>query len=84
MSFHTKTMKWRPIETAPKNGNTIILGNATEVSFGQWDEAPRMQGDTYGPCWMSDICEDNWYSYALHFTPTHWMPLPPLPLNVNT
>lgn len=70
-------MNWKPIATAPKNGNTIILGNATEVAVGQWAEEPKIRGDTVPSCWMAQIVdEDTWYSCRLHFEPTHWMPLP--------
>ena len=68
-------MKWQPIETAPKDGTTIIAFRPTSP--------PHIEG----MCWVAD--DDgtgDWYwSYdgdgpGVHMVkPTHWMPLPEAP-----
>ena len=58
-------MKWKPIETAPKNGAIIIGSN------GDWVEAMRWWNN--GAAWTSEHSKQNLW-------PTHWtsMPQPPL------
>lgn len=61
--------QWQPIETAPKDGNRVLLWNR--------DWAAPFAGQFYGEAaggWRLD------YRIA-PFThqPTHWMPLPPAP-----
>jgi hypothetical protein len=80
---------WQPIETAPKDGRTVLLGYHN--SHGKWR---TMRGQ-----WMSqeyidenfeepDMATPGWYETSVEaddipsawFTePTHWMPLPPAP-----
>ena len=70
--------EWQPIETAPKDGSTILLGN----EHGCW--AAR-----YRPVYQSGYHPDDpWFSMMLNHEyrrkdgilqwapPTHWMPLP--------
>jgi len=71
---------WRPIETAPKDGSTILLAERTwggnlVVTPGRWFED-----------------EQGWWEHGSHPTdyadqridhPTHWMPLPSPPENAN-
>lgn len=71
---------WMPIETAPKDGTSVILfwPYITQdgfVSSGQWfsghyDVETGARGNGY------------WYSWNVNSgatPPTHWMPLPPPP-----
>lgn len=80
---------WQPIETAPKDGRTMLLGCFNGA--GKWR---TMRGE-----WMSDeqIAEEwefpengeaGWYETSVEaedaptcwcIKPTHWMPLPPAP-----
>jgi len=71
-------MEWQPIETAPKDGTSIILyePNRKKVQIGKWDndrwaKKPR-------PYWaMVSGYSDK--TYERMFPPTHWQPLPPSP-----
>ena len=62
---------WRPIETAPKDGTTIILANGERAGIGFWREFTQS-----GYPWR------NWFFNMLNsqpYAPTHWQPLPPPP-----
>jgi hypothetical protein len=54
--------KWQPIETAPRDGYSILVCNDTEVDSVYWDcdswTMPYSGGST------------------LPYEPTHWMPVP--------
>lgn len=79
-------MTWRPIETAPKDGTTILLAAPNNPVVAGWFNA------TFTPfpwVFVDDIsevlcqCEDgpprlNANGYPLTL-PTHWMPLPEPP-----
>ncbi len=79
---------WNPIETAPKDGTSILLCRALDA-----DGAP-ITGKSWGifiqvaAWWESDDGRGGeWFVYCdrisetpLHFEPTHWMELPPNPL----
>src|SRR5690606_24517759 len=84
-----EALAWQPIETAPRNGETLLLGCFN--SSGNWR---TMRGQ-----WMSegyiveywedpDGAEPGWFETAVEaddipncwqITPSHWMPLPPPP-----
>lgn len=66
---------WQTIETAPKNENILLF--AGEIHEGWWDEVDydefrgeRIMGWVYG---TAEIDPTN-------FSPTHWMPVPPPPV----
>lgn len=68
---------WRTIESAPRDGTVIHLGNQFGTWYGKWE-----------PVYVSGFRPKNpWFSMMLghqymkkHNTvPTHWMPLPPAP-----
>lgn len=60
-------MKWKPIETAPKDG-TGILGFISET----WIEGIFWNGAEW-----SYLCDGDITPYG-RSQPTHWMPLPPI------
>ncbi len=77
--------EWKPIESAPKDGTYVLLGNR----YGAWIAA-------YGSTAVSGYKFDNpWRSVMLNhrhmerrerpycLIPTHWMPLPLIPLDSN-
>lgn len=65
-------MEWKPIETAPKNGNEILLFGpcyrdrtghyAPDVNVGWWGNG----------IWQTRTPDEE-------ISPTHWMPLPAAP-----
>ena len=57
-------MKWKPIETAPKNTNGVLVwAKKHGIEVGRWSEGFKS--------WVGD---DNFV-----IKPTHWMPLPDTP-----
>lgn len=60
---------WRPIETAPRDGTVIWLANEHSLRVGAWISgrwADWVRAELGGTC-------------DLHFTPTHWAPVPTPP-----
>ena len=66
-------MGWRPIETAPKDGTTILL---TDARIQDWTlTAAWIQGEI-----SKSYCWETYDGLGYHAeTFTHWMPLPPPP-----
>lgn len=58
---------WRPIDTAPKDGRTVLLGRigATRAYTGEYVTAGASG-------WWRD-------THGQQREPTHWMPMPPTP-----
>lgn len=79
---------WQPIETAPKDGLTLLLG-----SFDTFDNWRTMRGQWFSQSEIDEEWEDpdgneeGWFETAFvpdppncwSIAPTHWMPLPPAP-----
>jgi len=62
-------MNWQPIETAPKDGEQLLLCEHTGyISTGSWYETKFSKG--YWDCG----CDD-----GLGIAAKYWMPLPPPP-----
>lgn len=72
---YVEGMKWRPIESAPKDGTRLMLAkivghpaNPTALWWacaGLWSDRWNNWNDGVEPCGLAG--------------PTHWMPLPPAP-----
>lgn len=60
-------MKWQPIDTAPKDGNSIMV-----FVTGRHDE-------TWIDVAYYNDAINQWMSAQNVVFPTHWMPLPPPP-----
>lgn len=63
---------WQSIETAPKDGSTILLWNEVNVTVGGWitdmDHGAEWEGQLHmADWWMLDSSDGG---------PTHWMPFP--------
>lgn len=75
--------RWRDIETAPKDGTWVQLyGGAIEYRWDGDSEPPVVVGqyttEMNQGCWQFA-----WYDggyYGEYRDPTHWMPIPELPL----
>ena len=73
--------QWQPIETAPKDGRSILLLNGDQVSYGGWISAAD-QGADVGEEYLIAA---GWWSVDLSDNdPTHWMPLPTPPVPPST
>lgn len=67
---------WQPIETAPKDGQEIILFNPKEKGS-HWPQLLIAY-------WRHDVAQGCWVHqgracYGVGIAPTHWMPLPEAP-----
>jgi len=74
---------WQPIETAPKDGQLLLLHGLAAGEISGISKTPAFDigsycgpgGDYSGFEWSS-FCGD---AYAVWLNPTHWMPLPTQP-----
>ena len=76
---------WQPIETAPKDGTTILAygwnlqDHAVSTIFwlelSEWDEWKGISIDH--SCWVDDDSSQD----QIDWVPTHWMPIPGKPKN---
>lgn len=77
-----------PIETAPKDGRTLLLGRFNELGKwrairGQWSTQASIDDGWEDP----DGFEEGWYETAIEpdvpnywsINPTHWMAIPAAP-----
>lgn len=78
--------RWRPIETAPKDGTDIMLSNGVAVSVGHWfheEGGIREHRDLDGRYIGQDESEgfDGWIDWGggMLPEPSCWMPLPAAP-----
>lgn len=80
-------MKWQPIETAPRDG-TAILVMSDDWPGTKTGRAEECNGhNTYVAQWWGDEEDGRWVCYMdavqdpdCPIKPTHWMPLPPPPI----
>lgn len=72
-------MNWQPIETAPKDGRTILLcGGFTSGFASGFNDTPAVRTGY----WYNGKRVQAWYDTVLGrcpLQPTHWMPLPDPP-----
>lgn len=66
---------WQSIETAPKDGSSVLLWTRDGICEGSW----------YRTTWRPDCCDTTYDMAAavLFCQPTHWMPLPPPPAGIT-
>ena len=78
-------MKWQPIETAPRDGTSVLLGGGyyyceernaeirtAAAAAWHWVAVPE------NGAWLMAGLEGG-YDWLCYRDPTHWMPLPPAP-----
>lgn len=69
------SVEWRPIETAPKDGTTLLLcGPGHSIACGWWEEEVNGYND---PGWTDGTVQSFGYETVTKLDPTHWMPIPP-------
>lgn len=68
-------MKWRPIETAPKDGTAVLI---FDVPHGLIYSARFFDGE-----WISMSCIDGYFGCRENEA-SHWMPLPEAPNKDDT
>ena len=73
-------VEWKPIETAPKDGYSVLLA----MTLNEFRPELGEKSLSVDKCYWSDA-EKGWDGYATsirlgRLTPTHWMPLPSHPL----
>ena len=69
-------MGWQPIETAPKDGDGILLfipGYPGEVQAATWNDRRD--------AWCLYGCDSLAFDFDEDDVPTHWMPLPEPPVS---
>ena len=70
--------EWQPIETAPKDGTRVILGNKYGVWMGEFCDTYQSGYKPQNP-WQSVLLNHDYISKQRSYFPTHWMPLPAEP-----
>jgi hypothetical protein len=65
---------WQPIETAPKDGTTILVWRWGRVALTKWDPDGYVKNKR--PYWADFVMGK---TRAQNTPPTHWMPLPDPP-----
>ena len=79
--------EWQPIETAPRDGTRVLLVNdngAIDIAgyVEQWTvryEFMRKERD--GDVYKEVREECGYWNTEIAYCPTHWMPLPALPMS---
>lgn len=74
---------WKPIETAPKDGRSILLMDNDQPGCKNGVADKCWCGNTAVAEWWGQVNDGKWIMYMnvpndppLHFIPTHWMKLP--------
>ena len=73
---------WQPIETAPKDGTSIIIGcdydrlGKSRVTMAWYEQSMWVEAKH----WDDDV--EDWVFLECAFRATHWMPLPPPPADL--
>lgn len=79
-TFDHNPIKWRPIESAPKDRNAVLVSDGDYVLRAFWNGDPHIWEAENVPCWTVHEPDDYFYSWHLNDKPpTHWMPLPEPP-----
>ena len=70
---------WMPIETAPKDGTAVMLGNSGGAWIGRFMQFAQ-SGYRFDDPWRSLMLNHYHIPYEHRYkAPTHWMPLPAAP-----
>lgn len=76
--------EWQTIDTAPKDGSVIHISQGRNVVSAYWSQcAEAFGGDEEFPWVFLDPTNGTNGYMGGRFGPTHWMPLPPPPLDTQ-
>lgn len=78
--------EWQPIETAPKDGEVILIFKPDERMVGQYTLTAYWNDEEGGFIPAGGIHKQGYYSAVAgkdQGYPTHWMPLPNSPVISN-
>ena len=68
---------WYPIETAPKDGRYLWVGSAGSMRVAVWAAGKQWEyRGSVGGGWRDHCGAETRGLSDLHFTPTHWQPVP--------
>lgn len=71
---------WRPIETAPRDGTSVIVASRYETRTVVGEARFLMDEDaTYTAWWWANQSPGDYYADMIYPNPTHWQPLPAPP-----
>lgn len=78
--------EWQPIESAPKDGRSMLLGHFNTAGNwrtlrGRWFSAEKIEyewenADDFEAGWYEESVEADDIPNVWATSPTHWMPLP--------
>ena len=66
-------ISWKPISTAPKDGQSILLTDGNDIRLGYWKEFHSTEDYRDAIGWVCPM------GFSMNWPHTHWMPLPELP-----
>lgn len=69
--------EWLPIETAPKDGTSILLWDGYRLEVARWGYDDLYDRDPKK--WIYGECYGEYNDYNSVDSPTHWMKLPESP-----
>ena len=75
-------MKWQPIESAPKDGTRIMVGNEHGAWVAEWRpvyQSGYRPADPWASAMLNHEHMRDGGGVLRHSPPTHWMPLPEPP-----
>lgn len=78
-------MRWRPIESAPKDGTHILVGTFptrpgdVTIATAHWFDSRDFGAKSGKAEWALSVNFDGEHSNHGVAAPTHWLPLPPAP-----
>jgi hypothetical protein len=76
-------MKWEPIETAPKDGTSILVFDGSVRKTKWYTHYMNGKPNPYrAPEWEQDEMYGGFGGYQGPLRPTHWMPLPEPPNSI--
>lgn len=73
---------WQPIETAPRDGTSILLWTASGPVIGWWETGREFLNSPHFNDWSKGMLGEGTghdMGFDRVYAPTHWLPLPAPP-----